>query len=73
MKCHYINNKEIGKVLIPGCIGTAVHNDIEYCTCSSYKKPSTKKLLEERVKELELINDRLKTEIKILKHEKGID
>jgi hypothetical protein len=33
MKCHYTFDEHVGKVLIPGCIGVAVHGDLEYCTC----------------------------------------
>lgn len=33
MKCHYINVRAVGRVLIPGCMTVAVSNDIERCTC----------------------------------------
>lgn len=33
MKCHYINVRAVGRVLIPGCMAVAVSNDIERCTC----------------------------------------
>ena len=56
MKCHYIHDKIAGKVLIPGCMGVAVHNDISYCTCSS-----THKSMEERVSKLEEELNKLKS------------
>lgn len=59
MKCHYINDKEAGRVLIPGCIGTAVYSDISYCTCHS-----THKGMEERVSKLEDEINQLKKVIK---------
>lgn len=33
MKCHYTYDKEVGKVLIPGCWAAALSGDIEDCTC----------------------------------------
>lgn len=34
MKCHYIYDQKVGKVLIPGCWGTAIHYpDMKHCTC----------------------------------------
>lgn len=36
MKCHYIYVPNVGKVLIPGCIGTAAMG-IENCTCRDQK------------------------------------
>ena len=33
MRCHYTYDEEAGKVLIPGCMGTAAHGDIAFCTC----------------------------------------
>lgn len=34
MKCRYIYVEGVGDVLIPGCMSTAVANDIDFCTCS---------------------------------------
>lgn len=31
-KCHHIKDPEVGRVLIPGCIGTAVYG-LSGCTC----------------------------------------
>lgn len=56
MKCHYIQDPEIGKVLIPGCMGTAamgVHN----CTC--YDKIPYNNPYKEEVSELRKENVRL--------------
>lgn len=35
-KCHYIYDKEIGKVLIPGCYGMLHTEDMSNCTCRDY-------------------------------------
>ena len=59
MKCHYINHKTEGRILIPGCIGVAVSNDMDNCTCNS-----THKGMEERVSKLE-------EEVKLLKKDKS--
>lgn len=65
MKCHYINVKGVGKVLIPGCMAVAVSQDIRDCTChpttvlqfetNRYKEHV--KELEKRIRELEEEND----------------
>ena len=74
MKCHYIYEAKIGKVLIPGCMGTAamgIHN----CTCrpdppySSFERErynETVKALRADKKELEQENARLNRIIKKL-------
>jgi hypothetical protein len=63
MKCHYVYDKIAGKVLIPGCMGVAVHQDKSYCTCSvKYKEP-----LEYKVLKLEQTVKDLRKEIKNLK------
>lgn len=33
MKCHYTYDKVAGKVLIPGCAGVVLNDDMKYCTC----------------------------------------
>lgn len=33
MKCRFIYVEDVGKVLIPGCWGAAISNDIHFCTC----------------------------------------
>lgn len=54
MKCHYINDKQAGKVLIAGCMGVAVHNDLDFCTCRASHKSTEERLskLEEEIKRL---------------------
>lgn len=53
--CHYIRDKEAGRVFLPGCMGGAVYGPYG-CTC---EKPSRSSLerriekLEKRVKQLE--------------------
>ena len=34
MKCHYVFDKDVGKVLIPGCWSVVMSNDIKDCTCT---------------------------------------
>lgn len=63
MKCHYVYDKEAGKVLIPGCYGMLHSNDMSNCTCRDFpetlpkfeKKEYNDKLNEQKVyiKELE--------------------
>ena len=57
MKCHYIYDKQVGKILIPGCMGTAVYG-VERCTCrnESHSPKNEKDVL---IKELEKENARL--------------
>jgi len=61
MKCHYINDKIAGRVLIPGCMATAIHNDEFYCTCHFRNKG-----MDERLEKLEEETKKLKKLIKIL-------
>lgn len=47
MRCHHIKadiNGTVEKVLIPGCMGTAVYNDIGYCTCPKRVRATYKEL-----------------------------
>lgn len=48
MKCHYVNDKKAGRVLIPVCMSVVHTLDIKNCTC-----PSVEKSMEERVSKLE--------------------
>lgn len=34
MKCHYVFDKDVGKVLIPGCWPVVMSNDIKDCICT---------------------------------------
>lgn len=34
MKCYFVHDKELGKVLIPHCYSVVNSNNIEDCTCS---------------------------------------
>jgi hypothetical protein len=68
-KCHYIYDKEAGKVLIPGCWSVVHSNDMSDCTCRDFpetfkqfeRQEYNKKLKEksEYIKELEKENARL--------------
>lgn len=60
-KCHYIKVKDVGRVLIPGCMAVAVSGDISQCTCNaplSYP---------EQIDKLQRENKRLREENKRLK------
>ncbi len=60
-KCHYINVRDVGRVLIPGCMAVAVSGDISQCTCNaplSYP---------EQIDQLQRENKRLREENKRLK------
>jgi len=58
MRCYYEYVEGLGKVLIPGCMGVAVHNDIRYCTCSPRRET-----LENRVRKLEIEVTKLQKQI----------
>lgn len=63
MKCHYIYDKEVGKVLIPGCWDVVLSNDMSLCSCrteiktfAQFEKQEYNKILNEKqsqIKELE--------------------
>lgn len=57
-KCHYIYDKEAGKVLIPGCWGSAVYGP-HACNCYPVKVPTEKQLYKKYIRELEKENARL--------------
>lgn len=60
-KCHYITVRDVGRVLIPGCMAVAVSGDMSRCTCNaplSYP---------EQIDKLQRENKRLREEIKRLK------
>jgi len=75
VKCHYTYDKEAGKVLIPGCWGTAIHG-IESCSCRNtietfeeYENDKYKNKLKElsqQIIELEKYNAQLQRTIKKL-------
>ena len=74
MRCHYVYDKEAGKVLIPGCWGTALSNDIGDCSCPAYTtfEGFERKEFNEKVNELKKEIQGLEKEIfrlnRILKH-----
>lgn len=65
MKCHYVNIKGVGKVLIPGCTAVAWSGDIRDCTC--HREPQTFSAFERQEYNKEV--KRLKAKIKELEDE----
>lgn len=49
MPCHWITDRQIGRVFIPECMGGA-HNGMEGCTC---RQTTPSQELEARVQQLE--------------------
>lgn len=75
MKCHYVYDKQAGKVLIPGCWSVVMSDDIRDCTCSSgedltfaqFERERYNQELEKRntiIKELRADNKYLRSELK---------
>ena len=73
-KCHYIYDKQAGKVLIPCCWAVVLSNDIRDCTCrnedltfAQFERERYNKELEKRnsiIKELQSENKYLHKELK---------
>ena len=74
MKCHYIYDEELGRVLIPSCWAVVISGDKDDCTCQTttfaqFEKVKYIEVLKEKcmlIKELESENLRLNNEIKKL-------
>jgi hypothetical protein len=75
MKCHYVYDKQAGKVLIPGCWSVVISDDIRDCTCSTgedltfsqFERERYNEELEKRnaiIKELRADNKYLHSELK---------
>ena len=66
-KCHYIYDKQAGKVLIPCCWAVVLSNDIQDCTFAQFERERYNKELEKRnsiIKELQSENKYLHKELK---------
>lgn len=75
MKCHYVYDKQAGKVLIPGCWSVVMSDDIRDCTCSAgeeltfaqFERERYNQELEKRnaiINELRAYNKYLRSELK---------
>jgi len=57
MRCHYVVDPELGRVLIPGCMQVAHSDDIDDCTCPkgwrNFEKESYNKTVREMASEIE--------------------
>ncbi len=51
MRCHYVIDKGV-RVLIPGCLGMAVYDEWDHCTCSNLNTDRIQRL-EKRVERIE--------------------
>jgi len=77
-KCHYIYDKEAGRVLIPGCYSMLHTEDMINCTCRDYPetvKQFEKKEYNEKLKEQKDYISELESEVsrlnRILKRVNG--
>jgi len=62
MKCHYVNDSIAGRVLIPGCMGAAVHGK-DGCTCNR------RETIQEHIVRLEREIAEREQELDLLKNE----
>lgn len=64
MKCHYTHDKEVGKVLIPGCMAVANSNDINDCCCvktyDQFEKERYNQILKSKNDEIKELEDEIR-------------
>lgn len=53
MRCYFTNDSIAGRVLIPGCWGAAVYQDLSYCTCPPRNKRDEIEALKYQIEKLE--------------------
>lgn len=53
MRCYHTYVKGFGKVLIPGCMGTAAYDTLDRCTCEELEHIFEKKAYNRILKEKE--------------------
>lgn len=61
-RCHFVNDEDAGKVLIPNCWSVVISNDIEDCTCnnSNHKlNAQTAETMKEAKKQSKIVKQRL--------------
>lgn len=60
MRCYYVNDHIAGKVLIPGCWGSAIHG-IDSCTCYSIEvSPTDTEQIKQLKEEIQFLKDQLR-------------
>lgn len=72
MKCHYVFEEGIGKVLIPGCWSVVMSNDIQDCTCTDDPASPNgfeRKRYNEEIRKRNAIIDDLRKQVKYLHNE----
>lgn len=57
-KCHHIHVDGVGKVLIPGCLGSAIYGP-HACTCRPINEPTENQNDKKLIRELEKENAKL--------------
>lgn len=62
MKCHFINVRGVGKILIPGCMGSLNRETLDWCYCYGGHHSKRKEQADKEVYIMEL-----KLQIKKLK------
>lgn len=72
MKCHYVFDEEVGKVLIPGCWSVVMSNDIIDCTCTN--EPTScngfeRKRYNDEIRKRNVIINDLRKQVKCLHNE----
>lgn len=72
MKCHYVFDKDAGRVLIPGCWSVVMSNDIRDCTCTD--EPTTfngfeRKRYNDEIRKRNAIIDDLRKQVKYFLNE----
>ena len=65
MRCYYKYVKGVGKVLIPGCMGVVVYDNLDRCTCESksdynFDKKEYNQILKAKEEYIKLLESEIK-------------